>query len=121
MCECVCTHESFPSFTSLIRALYVGIGVEPVGRPSTNGLSAVGLKLLILSRGMRHRLVSSVARGVGRAGHGPFRDVVGDVVAHGCRVVADDETCAEAEMTSVVAGNVERDVRIALQRAVSVY
>ena len=24
----VCTHESFPSFTSLIRALYVGIGDE---------------------------------------------------------------------------------------------
>ena len=92
-----------------------------MGRPSTNGFSAVGLKLLILSRGSRRRIVSSHARGVGRSGRGPFRDVVGDVVAHGCRVVADDETCADAEMTSVVVGNAERDVRIALQRAVSVY
>ena len=42
------TYESLPSFTSEIRCLYVGIGDEPVGRPSTKGFSAVGLKSFIL-------------------------------------------------------------------------
>lgn len=42
------THESFPSFTSAMSALYVGIGDDPVGRPSTKGFSAVGAKSLIL-------------------------------------------------------------------------
>jgi hypothetical protein len=42
------THESFPSFTSLIKALYVGIGDDPVGKPRTNGLFSVGAKSLIL-------------------------------------------------------------------------
>lgn len=42
------TYESLPSLTSLIKALYVEIGEEPVGRPSTKGFSAVGLKSLIL-------------------------------------------------------------------------
>lgn len=42
------THVSFSSLTSLIRALYVGIGDEPVGSPSTKGFSAVGAKSLML-------------------------------------------------------------------------
>jgi hypothetical protein len=42
------THESFPSFTRRMRYLYVGIGEEPVGKPSTKGFSGVGWKLLIL-------------------------------------------------------------------------
>ena len=40
-------HESLPSLTILIRALYVGIGDEPVGSPSTKGLFAVGLNSFI--------------------------------------------------------------------------
>lgn len=51
----VATHDSFPSFTSLISDLYVGIGEEPVGRPRTNGLSGVGSKSLILCR-YKHRI-----------------------------------------------------------------
>jgi hypothetical protein len=42
------TYDSFPALTSLMSALYVGIGELPVGKPSTNGVSAVGLKSLIL-------------------------------------------------------------------------
>ena len=45
------THESLPAFTSPMRCLYVGIGEEPVGRPSTNGFPAVGLKSRILTVG----------------------------------------------------------------------
>ena len=43
-------HESFPSFTSLMRCLYVGIGDDPVGSPRTKGFSGVGLKSLILDK-----------------------------------------------------------------------
>jgi hypothetical protein len=43
------THESFPSFTILISALYVGMGDDPVGRPRTKGLDAVGAKSPILA------------------------------------------------------------------------
>jgi len=42
------THESFPSLTNFTKALYVGIGEEPVGNPNTNGFSGVGAKSLIL-------------------------------------------------------------------------
>lgn len=41
-------HDNLPSLTILIRALYVGIGEDPVGNPSTKGFSAVGLNSLIL-------------------------------------------------------------------------
>jgi len=42
------THDNFPSFTILIKALYVGTGEEPVGNPRTKGLSGVGANSLIL-------------------------------------------------------------------------
>jgi hypothetical protein len=42
-------HDSFPSLTSLIKVLYVGIGDDPVGRPRTKGFSGVGAKALILA------------------------------------------------------------------------
>ena len=35
-------NESSPALTIATRCLYVGIGVEPVGRPSTKGFEAVG-------------------------------------------------------------------------------
>ena len=44
------THESLPSLTRRVRCLYVGMGDEPVGRPSTKGLSGVGRKSVILAR-----------------------------------------------------------------------
>jgi hypothetical protein len=56
-----------------MRALYVGIGDEPVGRPRTKGFSAVGLKSLILDW---H--VSKVKEGHGEE-YGPARDIVGNV------------------------------------------
>ena len=45
-----CLKESLPALTSLMRCLYVGMGDEPVGRPSTNGRSWLGLKSLMLCR-----------------------------------------------------------------------
>lgn len=42
------TYDIFFSFTKDMRALYVGIGEEPVGSPSTNGLDGVGANSLIL-------------------------------------------------------------------------
>ena len=44
------THDNFPSFTILIKALYVGMGEDPVGNPRTNGFSGVGVNSLILHR-----------------------------------------------------------------------
>jgi hypothetical protein len=42
------THVNLPSLTILIKALYVGIGDDPVGNPRTNGCSGVGANSLIL-------------------------------------------------------------------------
>lgn len=44
------THESSPAFTSLISALYVGMGEDPVGKPRTKGFDGVGSNRLILCR-----------------------------------------------------------------------
>ena len=44
------TDERFPSLTNSMSFLYVGIGDEPVGRPRTNGLLAVGAKSFMLQR-----------------------------------------------------------------------
>ena len=88
------TDESFPAFTSAISALYVGIGDEPVGRPSTNGFSGVGPKFLMLTTTgafSAQRLLHIL--GLAKY-HPPLGNVVGDVIAHGFGVVTDDETCA---------------------------
>ena len=42
--------ESSPALTIATRCWYVGMGVEPVGRPSTKGLSAVGANARMRSR-----------------------------------------------------------------------
>ena len=64
------------------------MGDEPVGRPSTNGRSGVGLKSLILSSALQS---TAAAKGEEKAG-APLADVVADVLADGGGVVADDET-----------------------------
>lgn len=78
-------HESFPSLTSLIRALYVGIGDEPVGKPSTNGFEAVGLKSLMLRPEYRNSDISS-----SNGNNSPATNVLCDVITDSCGIVADD-------------------------------
>ena len=60
-----------------------------MGRPSTKGFSAVGLKSLILEtdRGRQCDLKSHTA-----SFDKPLSDVVSDILANSLRVVADDET-----------------------------
>ena len=69
------------------------MGEEPVGRPSTNGRSGVGLKSLILS-GARQPTAAAKGKEKVRA---PLADVVADVLADGGGVVADDETWREGQ------------------------
>ena len=81
----------------LMRCLYVGIGDEPVGRPSTNGFSGVGLKSFILKASGESISFRQSARGLAEPnvrtyGHIPLRDVVSDVLSNGLGIVADDET-----------------------------
>ena len=86
-------YETLPAFTSLMSALYVGMGDDPVGRPSTNGFSGVGSKSLILQCERRDsRESGSRAPRMDRKQNGPIADVVCDVVAHLGWVVADDKT-----------------------------
>lgn len=55
-----CLKESLPALTRVMRCLYVGMGEEPVGRPSTKGRSAVGAKSVILrGDGERSGLVAA--------------------------------------------------------------
>ena len=60
-----------------------------MGRPSTKGFSAVGLKSFILetSHGRQCDLKSHTA-----SFDKPLSDVVSDILANGLRIVADDET-----------------------------
>jgi hypothetical protein len=70
-----------------MSALYVGIGELPVGKPSTNGFSAVGSKSLILRQSQPQPSQASEP-----LLFIPFAYIFGDIVAHGGWVVSDDQT-----------------------------
>lgn len=70
-----------------MSALYVGIGDDPVGRPSTNGRFAVGLNSLMLHREHGQRHPSASRRDA------PLAQVDRNVLPNLAGSVANDETC----------------------------
>lgn len=101
------TYESSPALCSLIKAWYVGMGEDPVGKPRTKGFSAVGSNSLILIRKVKPNQ-HEVRRPVQGENDEPFRDVVGDVIANLGRVLADDETYSGSSRSSTRLGNDSR-------------
>lgn len=63
----------------------MGIGDEPVGKPSTNGFAAVGLKSLMLRPEYRNSDISS-----SNGNNSPVTNVLCDVITDSCGIVADD-------------------------------
>jgi hypothetical protein len=80
------TYDSFFSFTKAIRALYVGIGDEPVGSPKTKGRVGVGANSLILQEFGRSKSRHKVQLRLNQ----PLANIVCDVIANGLRILTND-------------------------------
>ena len=74
----------------------MGIGDDPVGRPSTKGFSGVGLKSLILYASFPGPLRSWRSEN-----YGPFTDVVANILSDGFGIVTNDETCYKRILASL--------------------
>jgi hypothetical protein len=90
-----------------MRCLYAGIGDEPMGRPSTNGLSAVGQWHLfypeVLEKMTAGRQDVSVWQPMACEplddSHAPFCNVVPNVFTHSCGVVTDNKAYSTYYLT----------------------